>query len=155
MAIMDQAAGLAQLVEQRTCNAKVGGSIPLSGTTSARRAPLLPHIVLIAVLFLSPFAVAQNSDSLSDDRLPEAQRRLRLADEQMDRAQRDVSRARRGLENAQEAFDQAQRDLERRREQVNGAQRAVEEADEKLAEAQRQREAARGAMERLYDGRKR
>jgi len=109
--------------------------------------------LLIAALHAVPAAAQQREAEAAT--LADAQRRLRQANENLDRAQRDVTRAQRSLRDAQEALDEARREVERRVARVEEATSALTDADGKVVEAQRQRDAARGVIEKLYEGQQR
>jgi septal ring factor EnvC (AmiA/AmiB activator) len=111
-------------------------------------------LILGACFFLVALAADQPA-STSSTTLAEAQRRLRNADEQLERAKKDVTRAQRSLRQAEENLQAAERDVERRRTGVEEAKKGVSQADEKLAETQRVREAARAEIEKLYDAQQR
>lgn len=118
--------------------------------------------LLLATAFLAgactvalPPVRAQQPDAASAATLTDAQRRLRQASDQLDRAQRDADRARRTQRRAEEDLDEAQRNVERRRNQVEEAKKGVVRADEGVAEAQRQHDAARSVIEKLYDAQQR
>jgi chromosome segregation ATPase len=107
---------------------------------------LIPVRIILFVLALAAgYAVAQDSQV---DSLPEAQRRLRAADEELKRAQRDEKRA----ENrAQEARTQVE-DTRVRAEKVA---QEVEAAKAVTGDAQRRYDSVRSIIEKIYESRQR
>jgi len=105
-----------------------------------------------AVVLSASAATEQQGDAPT---LVDAQRKMRQTGEQLERAERDVSRAQRSLRQAQEDLQAAEREVERKRTGVEEAKKGVAEADGKLSEAKRQHEAARAAIEKLYDAQQR
>jgi peptidoglycan hydrolase CwlO-like protein len=140
---MSYAAAAARLQSKGAVRFFVLRTQPISMSDSLR---FLARTALVVIAMVPLVVAAQQPDD--GPTLSEAQRRLRLANEQLDRAHREVTRAQRSLQTAQAALDEAQRDLKRKQVQA-------EEADGRLLEAQRQRDAARGAIERLYEGQQR
>jgi septal ring factor EnvC (AmiA/AmiB activator) len=105
--------------------------------------------VLLVIACVAPAGLAAEPPAdPSAPTLTDAQRKLRSANQQLERAQKDANRAQRELRQAKEDLETAQREVERKT-------KAVTDADEQLAEAQRQQEAARAVIEKLYDAQQR
>src|SRR5512145_2545813 len=103
------------------------------------------RIVPLVVILAAGYAAAQDPQV---DSLPEAQRRLRAADEELKRAQRDEKRAEGREQDAREAHQEAQRQVEETRVRAEKAAQDVEAAKGTTAEAQRRYDSARSVIEK-------
>ncbi len=113
------------------------------------RARIIPFVLAFAAVC----AAAQNTPQT--DSLPDAQRRLRAADEQLKRAQRDEKRALNRAQEAREDHEDAKREVEETRLRIDRTAQEVETAKAATAEAQRRYDSARSLIEKIYESRQR
>jgi hypothetical protein len=113
------------------------------------RARVIPFVLAFAA------ACAAAQDTPQVDSLPDAQRRLRAADEELKRAQRDEKRAQSRAEEAREDHEEAKREVEETRLRVEKTAQDVEAAKGVTAEAQRRYDSARSLIEKIYESRQR
>jgi hypothetical protein len=114
--------------------------------------PILARIIPFVFVIAAGYAVAQDTQV---DSLPDAQRRLRAADDELKRAQRDEKRAESRAHEAREDLQEAQKELEDTRLRVEKTAKDVEVAKGVTAEAQRRYDSARAIIEKIYESRQR
>jgi len=113
------------------------------------RARVIPFVLALAA------ACAAAQDTPQVDSLPDAQRRLRAADEELKRAQRDERRTQSRAQEAREEHQEAQKEVEETRLRAEKAAQDVEAAKAVTAEAQRRYDSARSLIEKIYESRQR
>ena len=138
------------MVEQRTCNAKVGGSTPLSGTTLPRYPPakrLLPFL-LVACAAMAKEVSAEHA--LGADTLTAAQTRLRYSEEELGDAQLEMRREETRLKDAMDSVSRKQKRLEEEQAKLEHRKAALNDAKARVHRAKQKNEDAYAAVQRLY-----